>query len=126
MALTINLENHFNYTLLEIDGTVNALSAPLLHSAIRTATREGNRHLIIDCTLLKSLNSDGLKVLLSSQLELAGRYILSLCNVSRPIAALMELSGLTRYIEINYDIHEAESGLLENDYAMGRINIRPS
>ncbi len=45
MALTINLEDHFNYTLLELHGEVNANTAVILQKSIDISTENGHRHL---------------------------------------------------------------------------------
>ncbi|MGI9278328.1 MAG: STAS domain-containing protein [Endozoicomonas sp.] len=123
MALSINLEDHYNYTLLEVQGKVDAITSQMLDRAIEAATFEGNRHLILDCSQLFSISSEGLRVLLSTRSTLTLLHSLTLCNVSRSIRSLLELSGISRYISIASDLDEAEAMLFESDAQLGRINI---
>ncbi|KEQ18816.1 STAS domain-containing protein [Endozoicomonas numazuensis] len=123
MALSINLEDHYNYTLLEVQGKVDAVTSPILDHAIEAATFEGNRHLILDCSQLFSISSEGLRVLLNTRNTLTLLHSLTLCNVSRSIRALLELSGISRYVSIASDLEEAESMLFESDAQLGRINM---
>ncbi|WP_257253626.1 MULTISPECIES: STAS domain-containing protein [unclassified Endozoicomonas] len=124
MALSINLEDHYNYTLLEVEGKVDAVTSQMLDRAIEAATFEGNRHLILDCSQLFSISSEGLRVLLNTRNTLTLLHSLTLCNVSRPIRSLLDLTGVSRYIAIANDLDEAESMLFESDAELDRINVK--
>lgn len=124
MALSINLEDHYNYTLLEIDGRVDATTAQMLDRAIESATFEGNRHLILDCSHLSSISSEGLRVLLNARSQLALFHTLTLCNVTSAITSLFRLSGIARYIPVANDLDEAEAMLYESDASLGRIDTK--
>lgn len=123
MALSINLEDHYNYTLLEISGKVDAVSAAILDKAIESATCEGNRHLILDCSQLYSISSEGLRVLLNARNQLSMFHTLTMCNVSSTITSLFKLCGISRYIPIVSDLDEAESTLYEVGASLGHLNI---
>lgn len=122
MALTINLEDHYNYTLLELDGDIDARSSGILKSALNRAINEGNSHIVLECSMLTSISSAGLKVLLSTQKKLSGTYDISMCNVSAHISSLLEMSGMTRFISLNSNIEDAETMFMESDYTQGRIH----
>lgn len=122
MALTINLEDHYNYTLLELDGEIDASTSGILKNALNKAIREGNQHLVLECSMLKSISSAGLKVLLASRRKLSGFNQITMCNVAQPIVSLLEMSGMTRFVSINIDIEDAETMLMETDYVSGRIH----
>ena len=100
MDLTINLESCQDHTLLVLEGDVNAGSLQLLESALTSATRLDSNHIVLDCSALNSINSDGLGLLLHCQVQFAGRYYLTLENVSHDIAELLELSGVSHFIQI--------------------------
>ena len=121
MDLTINTEHHYNYTLLELEGSLNTFTAPLLQQAIQTAIEEGGQHLLLECSHLVNINGDGLKVLLFSHQNLPRFHEISMCNVSTPITALLELSGITRFITLSQDLHDAEILMMESDIEMGRL-----
>lgn len=101
MELTINLESYQNCTLLMLDGDINTSTIQILENGIKNATKTDNNHIVLDCTLLKSINSDGLRLLLHCQVQLAGHYYLSLHNVSSEVASLMELSGIIHFIQMS-------------------------
>ena len=122
MALSINLEDHYNYTLLELDGDINARSSGLLKSALNRAINEGNSHIVLECSMLTSISSSGLKVLLSTQRKISGSYHISMCNVASHISSLLEMSGMTRFIDINTNVEDAETMMMETDYSQGRIH----
>ncbi|MGO0306291.1 STAS domain-containing protein [Endozoicomonas acroporae] len=101
MELTINLESYQNYTLIILDGDLNASNIHILENAVENATRIDTSHIVLDCTLLKSISSDGLQLLLHCQVQLAGHFYLSLYNVPNNVASLMELCGITYFIQMN-------------------------
>ncbi|USE38567.1 STAS domain-containing protein [Endozoicomonas sp. SCSIO W0465] len=101
MELTINLESYQNYTLMILDGDINCSTIHLLENALENATRIDTSHIVLDCSQLNSISSDGLKLLLHCQVQLAGHFYLSLYNVPNDVASLMELSGITYFIQMN-------------------------
>ena len=121
MALSINLEDHYNYTLVEIEGKVDASSAEMLDRALESATFDGNRHLVLDCSHLSSISSEGLRVLMNARTQLVRFHSLTLCNVSSAVKALFRLCGITRYIQVVDNIDDAEALLYGNDIGMDRI-----
>ncbi|AMO57481.1 STAS domain-containing protein [Endozoicomonas montiporae] len=121
MALSINLEDHYNYTLVEIEGKVDAMSAKMLDRALESATFDGNRHLVLDCSHLSSISSEGLRVLMNARTQLARFHSLTLCNVSSAVASLFKLCGITRYIPLVKGVDEAEALLYAHDAALGKI-----
>ena len=115
MALSINLEDHYHYTLVEIEGKVDASSAEMLDRALESATFEGNRHLVLDCSHLSSISSEGLRVLMNARNQLSRFHSLTLCNVPSAINSLLRLCGISRYIAIVKDVDEAETLLYERE-----------
>ncbi len=101
MDLTVNLENNQGHTLLVLDGDVNAGSIQLLENALADATQLDNSHILLDCTALNSINSDGLGLLLRCQVHFTGRYYLTMQNVPDDIVELLELSGVNYFIQIS-------------------------
>nr|MDT0251711.1 STAS domain-containing protein [Endozoicomonas sp.] len=117
MELTINLESHENYTLLMIEGDINTSTVHILENAIRNATTLNHNHIVLDCTLLKSINGDGLGLLLHCQVQLSEYYYFSLYNVSDEVASLMELSGITHFIQMNTQAENAKQQHTEQQSA---------
>lgn len=99
MDLTVNLESFQDHTLLVLEGDVNAGSLQLLENALATATGLDSNHIVLDCSALNSINSDGLGLLLHCQVQFTGHYYLTLENVSHDITELLELSGVSHFIQ---------------------------
>ena len=122
MPLSINLEDNYDYTLIELAGVVDAATAQMLDRAIEAATWDGNRHLVLDCNLLTSISSDGLRVLLNARSRLSMFHNLVLCNVTTPVKSLMKLSGVARYIPIISTRSDAETLISEIDFSKGQAH----
>ena len=101
MELTINLESHKEYTLLTLEGGVGSSNLQTLENALKDATHYQVCHIAINCAQLNSLNSDALRLLMYYQVELAGKFYLSMYNVSDDIASLLELSGISYFMQIH-------------------------
>ena len=123
MPLSINLKDHYDYTLIEIEGKVDAATAQMLDRAIEAATWEGNRHLILDCSQLYSISSEGLRVLLNARNKLSFYHSLAMCNVASAILSLLELTGVTRYIPVIPELEDAESLVSGSDFSRGHIRL---
>ena len=113
MALSIALEDHYLYTLLEVKGKVDAGTAQLLDRALESATFDGNRHLILDCTHLSGISSEGLRILMNATTQQIRFHSLTLFNVSAAVSALLRLCGITRYVHIVASLDDAEALLIK-------------
>ncbi|MGI9273729.1 MAG: STAS domain-containing protein [Endozoicomonas sp.] len=123
MPLSINLEDHYDYTLIEVAGKVDAGTAQMLDRAIEAATWEGNRHLVLDCSQLYSISSEGLRVLLNARSRLALYHNLAMCNVASTIQSLLDLTGVTRYIRVIPELEDAESLISGAEFSRGHIRL---
>ncbi len=111
MALAINMEDHYSYTLIELAGKVDSGTADLLDRALESAITEGHRDLILDCKKLICINSQGLRVLLRALKSYSVFYTLTLCNVSGSIRALLDLTGISRFTVIRDNLDQAAASL---------------
>ena len=121
MALTINLEEHHNYILLEIIGSIDANNTMIINQAMESAIKNSEKHLLLDCSQLQNINSEALKALLKNRRQMAYYRMIMFCNLSSAIASLMELSGITTFIPVISEIIEAETLLQELDFAQGAV-----
>ncbi|WP_067518696.1 STAS domain-containing protein [Endozoicomonas ascidiicola] len=101
MELAIQIENQGDFTLLKVEGHLDSNNIHLMENALSNATKLASRQIVIDCANLISINGDGLKLLFQSQVEMAGNYYLSLQNVRDEVADLMEISGVTHFIQMH-------------------------
>ncbi len=123
MALTINLEEHHNHYLLEVIGSIDAENAEIIAKAMDKVINDSHKHLLLDCTQLHSINSEGLKALMTARRLMSFFRMIIICNLSASVAALLEFSGIHHFIPLLPDIFEAETMLQELEYSQGHIAI---
>ncbi|WP_194842495.1 STAS domain-containing protein [Endozoicomonas sp. OPT23] len=116
MALSINMEDHYSYTLVELAGKVDSSTAELLDRTLETAIVEGHRDLILDCKQLLAINSQGLRILLRALKGYSVFYSLTLCNVSNPIRALLDLTGISRFTVIRDNLDQAAASIPDSHF----------
>ncbi|MDP0589153.1 MAG: STAS domain-containing protein [Candidatus Endonucleobacter bathymodioli] len=121
MALTIDLEEHHDYVLLDIIGTIDASNAEIVARHLDFAINKYDKHLLIEGSNLKSINITGLRVFLNAKQKMSFFKMMILCNIPTAIMALIELSGITSVIPIVSDIIEAEIILQDMDLFNGHI-----
>ena len=114
MALSINMEDHYSYTLMELAGKVDSATADLFEKALESAILEGHRDLILDCRLLFGISSHGLRVLIKALKSYSMFYTLTLCNVSGSVRALLDLTGISRFTVIRDNLEQAAASLPES------------
>ena len=121
MTLSINQEDHYNYTLLELDGEIDASTSGIFKNALNRVIRDGSQHIVLECSMLTGMSSAGLKVLLLNHRNTSDSQHIFMCNVASHIASLLEISGMTRFVSLNMDVDDAETMLMESDYSAGQI-----
>ena len=101
MEFTASIERQEAHTLINIEGHLISNYIHIMEGALANAMKLNHKHIVIDCSELISINADGLKLLLQTQVDMTGEYYLSLNNVPDSIADLLELSGLPHFIQIS-------------------------
>ncbi|WP_330924498.1 STAS domain-containing protein [Candidatus Sororendozoicomonas aggregata] len=121
MAISISLEEHHNYLLLDVDGRIDALSALILKRAMDYVIHNSHKHLLLNFSQLEAINSDGLKVIYNSRQKLTFGRIMAVCHPSSAVRGLMALSGIDELMPIASDIMEGEMLLHDSELAQGLI-----
>lgn len=98
MSLELALEEYQDIVVITLDGIVQPDNADFLHNSLNALSRDGYSRFVLDCTQLKSINSDGLAVLYDLFLELPPNGKIVLCNANRRIRGLLDISGLGHYL----------------------------
>lgn len=102
LNITSGVDHSRQLAVLYLNGVVSATTAYKLENALQEilkALPQGS--IVLDCHQLQSMNSNGLKMLLEYQLQLAGHVRISMVNLSVEIAELIQLCGLEKIIAIN-------------------------
>ncbi len=119
MAISISLEEHHNYLLLDVAGCVDAVSALFLKKAMDYVIHNSHKHLLLDFSQLETINSDGLMVIYNSRQKLTFTRIMAVCHPSNAVLALMALSGTDELVPVAADIMEGEMLLHASELAQG-------
>lgn len=123
MALTINLEEHYNHIQLEVIGGVDSGNARIMAMALADAVTGSGKHLLLECSQLHSLNSDGLRVLLTTREQMSHTRAMVFCNPASAIFRLLSLSGISRVMPVLADSAEARALFQDLDFYQGYIPV---
>lgn len=98
MSLELKLEEYQEVIVIALNGIVQPNNATFLQNSLDSLVKDGFSHFVLDCTHLKSINSDGLAVLYDLFLDLPPNGKIVLCNANRRIRGLLDISGLGHYL----------------------------
>ncbi|MDP0562976.1 MAG: STAS domain-containing protein [Candidatus Endonucleobacter sp. (ex Gigantidas childressi)] len=115
MALTINLEEHNNYILLDIIGAIDASNAGVVDRYLEFIVSNYNKHLLIDGSQLQSTTIAGLQVFIKAKQKVPLFKMMIFCNITTGIMSLIELSGIASLIPIVPNIIDGKSILKKID-----------
>jgi anti-anti-sigma factor len=108
-----------NVTILTLSGRLDHAGAVRLEEALRNCSKHNERWLVMDCTRLQHMSSEGLRVLLDHIATLtppAGQVV---CAALRPdVKALFRMSGIHGLVQEYPGVDEAVDSL--------RNKVRPA
>lgn len=92
--MELSTRSQGNVTIIAINGSLDALTAPELADALNTEIRNGNTKLVADLSALEYTSSAGLRVLLNSVKEARGKEgDLRLAGIQPNVKKVLDLSG---------------------------------
>ncbi|MGE4618649.1 MAG: STAS domain-containing protein [Planctomycetota bacterium] len=102
-----------SYTLVQIEGFIDAPNYPRFEEALERLTKSGRHHLVLDCRAVEYINSTGISGIIRfhNQCNRAGGALL-LARVARNVGITMHLLGVTSVVPVAKDLAEAEQILL--------------
>lgn len=101
------------FTVVAIQGRLDAAAAPDLEAQLKTRLAQGNSHIVVDMADVTYISSSGLKVLLGALRQARRqRGQLALCNLQPKVASILEMVGFDRVFPIGQGV-EATARLLE-------------
>lgn len=96
-------------TVFQIQGRINLGNYKELEQAAEDAYKNGMRDLIIDLSISDSLTSIGIRalVVINKMLSADGGKHLKLAGAIVPIREMLQIAGITQFIEIYDSVDEA-------------------
>ena len=96
-------------TIFHIQDRINLGNYKMLEQTAKNAYESGTRNLIIDLSASESLTSIGIRVLVAihKMLSAEGSNHLKLAGVIPPIREMLQIAGITQFIELYDTVDEA-------------------
>ena len=117
MSLELALEEYQDVVVVALDGVVQPSNAAFLRNSLKTLARDGYFRFVLDCTQLRSVNSDGLSILYDMFLSLPPDGKIVLCNANQNIRTLLDISGLGHYLHCVENRDAAMQTLRDSKYS---------
>jgi anti-anti-sigma factor len=104
-------EGRVPVTVFHLQDRVNLGNFTELEDAAREAVKTGTRNLVIDLSQTASLTSIGIRaiVIIHKMLSTDGGRHLKVANPTSNIREILDISGVTQYIEVYDSVEEAVS-----------------
>ncbi|NUP41706.1 MAG: STAS domain-containing protein [Streptomyces sp.] len=96
------------WTVVEVDGEVDAHTAPMIREAVIKLVHEGHRHIVLDLGFVTFMDSMGLGVVVAITKRIREREgSLRLASVSGRLLKIFDLAGMRESYEIYPSAAEA-------------------
>lgn len=106
MMVSYDLVN--GWTVVEVDGEVDAHTAPMIREGVIKLLDEGHRHFVLDLGFVRFMDSIGLGVIVAITKRIREHEgSLRIASVSGRILGIFELSGMGESYEIHQSAAEA-------------------
>ncbi|MCX6239127.1 MAG: STAS domain-containing protein [Bacteroidia bacterium] len=99
--MKIQVEATDGYTIVSVDGRVDATNANEFEKSMMKVVEEGCTKIILDCSGLNYISSSGLRIfliVLKKMMAIKGQFIL--CNLQPEIKEIFDISGLSSIFPI--------------------------
>lgn len=106
--MQVREQNIDGLLIIFLQGRLDRTSAPALEHQLMMHIESGQRAVLVDCTDLRLVSADGLGALWGACGALRrsnGR--MAICNLVPPLAELMRIAGLLRYLPLHPNKAEA-------------------
>ncbi|QEV50497.1 anti-sigma factor antagonist [Streptomyces platensis] len=116
MSVSYDMVN--GWTVVEIDGDVDAHTSPLVREAVIRLVDEGHRHFVLDLSFVSFLDSMGLGVIVAVTKRIREREgALRIAAASARIVRVFDISGLREA----YEIHPSPEEATRQAPSLGRL-----
>jgi len=106
--MQIRIEQQAHVTVVAVTGSIDALTAEALTSALHEQVLSGNTHLVASFHEVEYTSSAGLRVLLATLKEARQHGgDLRLASVQERVRGVLELSGFTSILKLYPDVEQA-------------------
>lgn len=99
-VFSCNITDEADFTLLELQGQLDALAVEGFQSQVESLYRQGRTRFVLDLSNLTYIGSLGLRVLVSlhNQVQPQGRVVL--CNASANIRSILQVTKLDKLFRL--------------------------
>ena len=113
-ALTLNVRNDNDITIVDIEGRFDAVSAPQVKADLHQLIEDGKTRLIVNLARMSFVDSAGLGVLVSGLRRAAAEGgDLRLAEVPEFCRSIFELTRLTRVFDVSESESQAKQALMK-------------
>jgi len=111
-GLNVKIHEVSYKTVMQIDGRLDATSAPVLENKLSELITAGKKKLVIDFAKVDYLSSAGMRLLLSTTKKIKGLDgKLHFCSISDEVMEIIKMAGFERILHIFPTEEEALSAL---------------
>jgi anti-sigma B factor antagonist len=113
MLLDLHVTTAGRYTVVEVDGVIDVVSAPELRDCLNQTIDAGSRQLVVDLYQVTFMDSEGLGVLVGAHRRLLGhhphddRSIHLVCAANGLVVRILRLTGLDRVFPLHASLADA-------------------
>ena len=98
--MDIAVRNHQESHILDVNGELDLYNAYRLQEAVRAILEAGGRGVVLNLKGVRFIDSSGVASLLSVNAMLAGGHTLRICNISRAVQRVFDLTRLSLFLPI--------------------------
>jgi anti-sigma B factor antagonist len=112
MLLDLHVTAAGRYTVVDVAGVIDVVSAPELRDCLNQTIDVGSRQLVVDLYRVSFMDSEGLGVLVGAHRRLLGhqhhdRSIHLVCAANGLVARILRLTGLDRVFPLHASLADA-------------------
>lgn len=102
-----------NVVVLEVSGRLDSVGAAAFEEELLGRIAAGDRHIVVDCSYLRYINSAGLRVLLVAAKRLsASRGAIAVANASGQMRSVVQLVGFDSVFPVCETVEQARAAVL--------------
>lgn len=94
--------------IVALDGDLDAYSSPRLGQLLNELIERGSKHIVIDCTALKYVDSSGLGALVAAFKRISAESgVLDLAQINGDVRRVLQITGLDVLFRLYNSVDEA-------------------
>ncbi|MFD5650533.1 STAS domain-containing protein [Streptomyces sp. NPDC127039] len=121
-SMMVNYDVVNGWTVVEVDGEVDAHTAPMIREGVIKLLDEGHRHFVLDLGFVRFMDSMGLGVIVAITKRIREHEgSLRIASVSSRLLRIFDLSGMRE----SYEIHPSRAEAAQSAPSPGSLSHWP-